>query len=91
MTKEESEVLTAYLKNVTSEGGTASSLSDLPFEIAGKTGSAENGHGADHGWFVGFAPADDPQVVIAMMYENNSGSHYMMSDVKSFFTKALEE
>ncbi len=89
MTKEEADILTGYMKNVTKAGGTASSLESLPFEVAGKTGSAENPHGADHGWFVGFAPADDPQVVVSVLYENNSGSHYLMSDVKAIFEQAV--
>ncbi len=90
MSEEEANILTEYMKGVCQPGGTASNLADLPFQVAGKTGSAENGHGADHGWFVGFAPADDPEVVICSLYENNEGSHYMMSDMYKFFSKALE-
>ncbi len=90
MSVEEANILTEYLKGVCQPGGTASNLADLPFQVAGKTGSAENGHGEDHGWFVGFAPADDPEVVICALYENNSGSHYMMGDMYKFFSKALE-
>ncbi len=90
MTQDEANMLTEYMKNVAKEGGTASTLASLPFEVAGKTGSAENPHGNDHGWFVGFAPADDPQVVVAVLYENNSGSHYLMSDVKAIFEQAVD-
>jgi peptidoglycan glycosyltransferase len=37
---------------------------------AGKSGTAElGGSGEPHSWFVGFAPADDPQVVIAVLVE----------------------
>ncbi len=91
MSADEANVLTEYLKGVTTEGGTASLLEELPFDVAGKTGSAENGHGEDHGWFVGFAPAEDPQVVICALYENNAGSYYMIGDMKKFFNKALTE
>jgi penicillin-binding protein 2 len=51
------------------ESGTAvrSRIEDL--RIAGKTGTAQNAHGADHGWFVAFAPADAPQVVVAAIIE----------------------
>lgn len=38
--------------------------------VAGKTGTAENPFGEDHAWFVGFAPADDPQIAVAMIVEN---------------------
>jgi penicillin-binding protein A len=38
--------------------------------VAGKTGTAENPRGAPHGWFVGFAPAEAPVVVVAVIIEN---------------------
>ncbi len=38
--------------------------------IAGKTGTAQNPHGRDHGWFICFAPADDPKIAIAVLMEN---------------------
>src|SRR5216684_5420896 len=51
------------------EQGTArgSRLSNLT--IAGKTGTAQNPHGLDHGWFIGFAPADKPEIVIGAIIE----------------------
>jgi peptidoglycan glycosyltransferase len=37
---------------------------------AGKSGTAElGGSGEPHAWFIGFAPADDPQIVIAVLVE----------------------
>ena len=40
-------------------------------DVAGKTGTAENRPGeAPHGWFVGFAPAAAPTVVVAVIVEN---------------------
>ncbi|TMC77948.1 MAG: penicillin-binding protein 2 [Chloroflexi bacterium] len=40
-------------------------------DVAGKTGTAENRPGeAPHGWFVGFAPAQAPTVVVAVIVEN---------------------
>lgn len=38
--------------------------------VAGKTGTAENPSGVPHGWFVGFAPAEDPVVALAVVIEN---------------------
>jgi len=44
-------------------------------EVAGKTGTAEFGtEGAAHAWFTGFAPADDPQIAMAVIVEGASGS-----------------
>jgi peptidoglycan glycosyltransferase len=38
---------------------------------AGKSGTAEiGGSGEPHSWFIGFAPADDPQIAIAVVVEN---------------------
>lgn len=39
--------------------------------VAGKTGTAENPSGAPHGWFVGFAPAEAPTAVVAVLIENS--------------------
>jgi len=40
-------------------------------DVAGKTGTAETRPGeAPHGWFVGFAPAEAPTVVVAVIVEN---------------------
>ena len=37
---------------------------------AGKTGTAQNPHGRDHGWFIAYAPYDNPQIAIAVIIEN---------------------
>lgn len=39
--------------------------------IAGKTGTAQNPHGENHGWFIAYAPADNPQIAIAVLMENS--------------------
>jgi penicillin-binding protein A len=39
-------------------------------QVAGKTGTATNPHGAAHSWFVCFAPADHPRFVVAIVVEN---------------------
>jgi len=49
--------------------GTARRIWDASFPIAGKTGTAENPHGPPHAWFVGFAPVERPQVVVAVLVE----------------------
>ena len=37
--------------------------------MAGKTGTAENPHGDDHGWFVAYGPFDDPRLTVAVIIE----------------------
>lgn len=50
--------------------GIASGASVSGVKVAGKTGTAEIGdRGLNNSWFTGFAPADDPQVAIAVVYE----------------------
>jgi len=51
------------------EGGTAAASRVADLHIAGKTGTAQNPQGEDHGWFVAFAPAEDPKIVVAAIVE----------------------
>ena len=53
----------------TKEGGTTSYFSQLPKPIAGKTGTAENSHGRDHGLFVAYGPVEDPELVVVCIVE----------------------
>ncbi|MFH1308924.1 MAG: penicillin-binding protein 2 [Patescibacteria group bacterium] len=51
--------------------GSARFLSDLPVQVAGKTGTAETFKGKEyHAWFTGFAPYSDPEIVITILIEN---------------------
>jgi peptidoglycan glycosyltransferase len=38
-------------------------------QVAGKTGTAEN-DGPDHNWFIGFAPAAEPRIAVAVFVRN---------------------
>jgi penicillin-binding protein 2 len=51
------------------ERGTASGSRSLDLALAGKTGTAQNSHGEDHGWYVGFAPADKPTIIVGSIME----------------------
>lgn len=51
-------------------GGTGGAAKVPGVTVGGKTGTAENPHGKDHAWFVGFAPFDQPQIAICVMVEN---------------------
>lgn len=49
--------------------GTGSNAKISNVTVAGKTGTAENPSGNDHSWFVGFAPAEDPRLAVAVILE----------------------
>jgi len=63
--------LTAFLVGaVEAPGAFAFGAKITGVHVAGKTGTAETPSGSPHGWFVGFAPAEDPVVAIAVIVEN---------------------
>ncbi len=79
ISKEDSQAIKKGMRGVTSEaGGTAYAyFSDLDIDIAGKTGSAQTGiDGEAHGWFVGFAPYDDPEIAVVVFVEKAGSGGY---------------
>ncbi|MDR1531225.1 MAG: penicillin-binding protein 2 [Clostridiales bacterium] len=74
-TFEESEWLKSLMVAAVTEG-TASGVSIPGVAVAAKTGTAQNGSGEDHGWFVAFAPADKPQAAVCVLLENSGGARY---------------
>jgi penicillin-binding protein 2 len=67
--EEELEVVKTGMRRVVTEGS-GRFYADIPdIEVAGKTGTAQNPHGEDHGWFIAFAPVDDPQIAVAVLSE----------------------
>ncbi len=55
---------------VVNGAGTATNIKVTEFNIAGKTGTAQNPHGKDHALFVGFAPYEDPKIALCVVIEN---------------------
>jgi penicillin-binding protein 2 len=65
---EQLEGLRNALSDVLTRGtGAAAQIQGLT--IAGKTGTAQNTGHPDHAWFIGYAPADKPKIVVAVMLE----------------------
>jgi penicillin-binding protein 2 len=59
------------LEGVVNEpGGTGGAARVEGVTVAGKTGTAQNPHGKDHSWFVGFAPSQEPAIAVAVVVEN---------------------
>jgi penicillin-binding protein 2 len=69
LSKVQDSVVLEGLKAVLEAGGTAGASAIQGLTLAGKTGTAQNTGGEDHGWFVGFAPADQPKIVVAVLLE----------------------
>ena len=65
------ELHSALLETVEIGTGRRSKLPGI--KIAGKTGTAQNPQGEDHAWFVSYAPADNPEIAIAVIVENGGG------------------
>jgi penicillin-binding protein A len=76
---------TPRVRNKASDEETTSTLNDMMqkaitevetgaeipgVKVAGKTGTAEAGGGEIHSWFISFAPADDPEIAVAVIVEN---------------------
>jgi peptidoglycan glycosyltransferase len=65
--------LNTMMQNVVNAGtGTAAALEGI--QVAGKTGTAEKGDGTNLAWFIAFAPAQDPQVAIAVVIEDTQST-----------------
>lgn len=80
--------VTEVLEGVVNEGtGTAAGISGV--QVAGKTGTAETGKAVDDSWFAGFAPSDDPSVVVALVLEE-AGSGTSTGIARDVLQVALE-
>jgi penicillin-binding protein 2 len=60
----------ALVDAVAAEEGTGGLARIQGVDVAGKTGTAENASGEDHAWFIAYAPAEDPEVAVAVIVEN---------------------
>lgn len=56
------------------QAGTGRRAQVKNYQIAGKTGTAQNPHGRDHAWFLAFAPFECPSIALAVVVENAPGT-----------------
>lgn len=93
ISKEESEQLKLMMIEVV-EHGTATKLSGQGYTAAGKTGSAEYGDvkGQSHAWFTGFAPSDNPEIIVTVIIEGGgSGGDYSAPVARRIFSAYFEQ
>jgi penicillin-binding protein 2 len=69
LTEEQMLGLRLAMGDVVSARGTANSARIEGITVAGKTGTAQNPPHPDHAWFLGFAPADKPKIVVGVFVE----------------------
>ncbi|MDP9182806.1 MAG: penicillin-binding protein 2 [Actinomycetota bacterium] len=85
--------LTAMMERVVTAGtGTRAQIPGV--RVAGKTGTAQHQVGeAPHAWFVGFAPANDPQIAVVVVIEDggNLGSEATGGRIAAPIAKAVME
>ncbi len=93
VTPEVAGELTTMMESVVTSGtGTKAQIPGV--QVAGKTGTAQNVKGqAPHAWFASFAPADDPQVAVAVVVEHGgrAGSEAYGGTVAAPIAKAVME
>jgi cell division protein FtsI (penicillin-binding protein 3) len=75
--------VSSILKTVTEEGGTGKAASLSGYEAAGKTGTAQKALPEGRGYsdkrvasFIGFAPVENPQVIISVIIDEPAGISY---------------
>jgi peptidoglycan glycosyltransferase len=90
---DDASALTRMMEAVVETGsGQAAQISGV--SVAGKTGTAQHATGKPpHAWFTGFAPADDPQVAVAVVVEDggSAGSEAAGGRVAAPIAKAVME
>lgn len=88
------EKITEYMVSCVEDSkGTGKSAKVDGIKVAGKTGTAENERaGKTHAWFVGFAPAENPQIAICVMkeYSGRGGGSVCAPIASKLIEKALE-
>jgi penicillin-binding protein 2 len=55
------------------QNGTARRTYFKDLTVAAKTGTAENPQGVDHAWMIAYAPAENPELAVAVIVENGGG------------------
>ncbi|MBP3543491.1 MAG: penicillin-binding protein 2, partial [Lachnospiraceae bacterium] len=92
MTPEEAKILTDLMTACVTDGTGYAVISDA-YTAAGKTGTAEWEEGKKaHAWFVGFAPAKNPEIVVSIVLEEaGAGSDYAAPAAKNIFDAYFEE
>ncbi|HJF14879.1 MAG TPA: penicillin-binding protein 2 [Enteractinococcus helveticum] len=93
ITPEIAEQMTGMMQEVVQSGTAMPARSSIP--IAAKTGTGQTGtEGKVNSWITGFAPADDPQVAVTLVYRNTDysvGSQLTATNLKKIVEAVVEQ
>ena len=85
VSQENLDLVKQGMRAVCQTGGTASLFNNYPIAVAGKTGTAEVPPHSDNVTFVGFAPYDDPEIVIAVVLQYGARSQFSNGVAQDLF------
>lgn len=83
------EAVKEGMRQVVADGTAASVFNKSKIKVGGKTGTAQVSDGADNVLFTGFAPYDDPEIVVAVVIEHGANSAYAAQVAKEMFDTYL--
>lgn len=78
------------MRQVVADGTAASIFNKSKIKVGGKTGTAEVSDGRDNVLFTGFAPYDDPQIVVAVVIEHGATSSFAAQVARDMFEEYLD-
>ena len=85
-------IKTGMIGSVENESGTGKRAKIEGFRFCAKTGTAQSGRGGNHGWFVGFAPVENPKVSFIVFVEHGGSGGQVPADiVRSLIEKMREK
>ena len=82
--------VTSGMRQVVTSGTARSAFAGSKYKAAGKTGTAEVPDGADNVLFVGFAPYENPEIVVAVVIEHGASSTYAARVARDVFDAYMQ-
>lgn len=82
--------VTDGMRRVVTSGTASAAFASSKYKAAGKTGTAEVPDGADNVLFVGFAPYDDPEIVVAVIIEHGASSSFSAGVAREIFDAYMQ-
>ncbi|MEG1441869.1 MAG: penicillin-binding transpeptidase domain-containing protein, partial [Oscillospiraceae bacterium] len=84
------EAIKEGMRKVVTEGTARAVFSTSKYKSGGKTGTAEVSDGADNVLYTGFAPYDDPEIVVAVVIEHGASSAYPAKIARDVFDAYMD-